>query len=303
MGKGLPRSIRRGRLGARVITAGKSLGSPAVGAAATVLAAQAGSVSYSRFFPGAAIWSGLGEAKRITATFGGVPGDIKAIAVTVIGTDAADAPLTEALPVATVDTAGQVTSVGSFKTITEIRIPAHDGTGATTSVGVSGRGDNEVLSPYTSLGIQTIFKAVTITDPAVTRNLIATTTGTNTDVKAIQVIVVGKNMLGAAISETLPVFTVDTLGTVTGSKAFKSIAYIDIPAHDGTGCNTSVGTGAKLGLPVKIGVGGGVLAAYLNAVKEATAPTIVANATDLESNTATLNSTLNGTEVKVDFYG
>jgi len=36
------------------------------------------------------------------------------------------------------------------------------------------------------------------------------------------------NEAGEAITETLPAFTVDTAGTVTGSKAFKTITSITI---------------------------------------------------------------------------
>ena len=88
-----------------------------------------------------------------------------------------------------------------------------------------------------------------ITDPAVPRNISATVGGTGGDIKAIQVIVEGTNFLDAAISETLPVFTVDTGGSVVGSKAFKTVTKITIPAHDGTGATTAIGWGDKLGLP------------------------------------------------------
>lgn len=298
MAHGLRRSLRKN--GVKEIKT-KSLGSPAVASTTGVMAAFTNDGSYHRFYPGATIWNSGGEAKRITATAGGVAADIKAIAVTVIGTDAADAPLTEALPVFTVNTAGQVTSVGSFKTITEIRIPVHDGTGATVSVGVSGRGDNEVIPAWTDQGVQTIHKTATITQPVVCRAMSATAGGTAGDIKAISVILTGKNRAGAAITETLPAFTVDSAGSVQGSKAFASIDYVDIPTHDGNGATTAIGFNEKLGLPEKLPTNQ-VLGAYLAGVKEATAPTVTASATALESNTVDLSSTLNGTEVKVDYY-
>lgn len=74
-------------------------------------------------------------ARNVTATAGGTAGDIKAIAVTIVGTDIDGNPLTEVLPVFTVDTAGIVVGIKAFKTVTSITIPAHDGTGATTAVG------------------------------------------------------------------------------------------------------------------------------------------------------------------------
>lgn len=140
-----------------------------------------------------------------------------------------------------------------------------------------------------------------ITQPDTPRNVTATAGGTSADVKAIQVIVAGTNINNEAITETLPAFTVNTTGTVTGSKAFKTITSITIPAHDGTGATTAVGTGGKLGLPEKLSRNT-VLAAYLNGTKEGTPPTVATSASAVESNTATLNSALNGNPVVIDFY-
>jgi hypothetical protein len=107
-----------------------------------------------------AIWSNI-AAKKITATAGGTPADIKAVQVVVAGFDADDKPLIETLPAFTVNSAGTVTGVGSFKTITSITIPAHDGTGATTSIGVSGGGVADVLPAFTDIGDQAILAAWT----------------------------------------------------------------------------------------------------------------------------------------------
>lgn len=140
-----------------------------------------------------------------------------------------------------------------------------------------------------------------ITQPTSPRNVTATAGGTNTDIKAIQVVITGTNAEGAVITETLPAFTVDTAGIVTGSKAFASITSITIPAHDGTGATTAIGYGAKIGLPARLSRNS-VIAAYLNGTKEGTAPTVAVSSTVLESNTATLNSALNGNDVILDFY-
>jgi hypothetical protein len=252
---------------------------------------------FHRFFSAAAIWSS-GTAKKVTASFGGTAGDIKAIQVIVIGTDAADGALNESLPAATVNTAGTVTSVGEFKTITSIEIPAHDGTGATTSIGVDGAGVADVLAAFTDLGVASVFKTATIANPAVPRSVTATAGGTNTDVKAIQAIVRGLDENGAAISETMPVFTVNTTGDVLGSKAFKSITTIDLPVHDGTGATTSFGTGAKLGVGRAL-ARDTILRAYLDNVKEATAPTVVSSASAVSGNTFQLASALNAVDVTV----
>ena len=137
-----------------------------------------------------------------------------------------------------------------------------------------------------------------ITNPAVPRAITATAGGTATDIKAIQVVIEGTNYADEVITETLPAFTVDTAGTVTGTKAFKTVTKITIPAHDGTGATTAIGFSEVLGLPYKL-AHNTVLAAYKDNVKEATAPTVTTSATALESNTIDLNSALNGKVVDV----
>lgn len=288
-----------GASGASPLAKRKIITAPALGDVDIIMAAFTDDASWHRFYKAAAIWSS-GTAKQITATFGGTAADIKAIQVKVIGTDAAGEALEEDLPAATVNTAGIVTSVGSFKTITEIQIPAHDGTGATTSIGVAGEGAADVLAAYTDIGVQSIFKTATITNPLEPRNITATAGGTATDVKAIQVVVRGTNVDGDAISETLPAFTVNTAGTVVGNKAFKTITTIDIPVHDGTAATTSIGTGAKLGLGDTL-ARDTVLNAYLANVREGTPPTVAVSASAIESNTVTLASALDGTDVVIDY--
>lgn len=139
-----------------------------------------------------------------------------------------------------------------------------------------------------------------ITNPLYPRNVTATAGGTAGDIKAVQVIVEGTNENDEVITETLPAFTVDTACTVTGSKIFKTITKITIPAHDGTGATTAVGTGNKLGLGFKL-THNTVLSAYRNNVLEGTAPTVTVSATAQESNSITLNSALNGTVVDAYF--
>jgi hypothetical protein len=157
-----------------------------------------------------------------------------------------------------------------------------------------------VHAAVTDNGAQQVITTA-ITSPDVPRNVTATAGGTAGDIKAIQVVVAGTDFEGNSISETLPAFTVDTGGTVVGSKAFKTVTSITIPAHDGTGATTAVGLGAKLGLPARLSRNT-VLAAFLNGVREATAPTVTVSSSAIESNTATLNSALNGTAVIVDYY-
>lgn len=156
---------------------------------------------------------------------------------------------------------------------------------------------NGILAAVTDNGAQQVI-TTGITQPSVARNITATAGGTDTDVKAIQVIVAGTNEAGESITETLPAFTVNTLGSVTGSKAFKTVTSITIPAHDGTGATTEIGFGEKLGLPHKL-THNTVLFAFLGNTKEGTAPTVAVSSSALESNTVDLNSSLNGTVVDV----
>jgi hypothetical protein len=137
-----------------------------------------------------------------------------------------------------------------------------------------------------------------ITQPSVPRNITATAGGTATDIGAIQVIIEGTNYADEVITETLPAFTADTAGTVTGTKAFKTITKIIIPAHDGLGATTSIGFGEKLGLPYKL-AHDTVLATYLDNTKESTAPTVTVSPTNIELNTIELNSPLAGKDVDV----
>ena len=131
-----------------------------------------------------------------------------------------------------------------------------------------------------------------ITNPSVPRNITATAGGTAGDIKAIAVIIEGTDFNNEVITETLPVFTVDTAGSVSGSKAFKTVTKITIPAHDGLGATTAIGFGEKLGIPYRLSHNT-VLKTYFDNTLEATEPTITVSSTLLSSNTIDLNTALN----------
>lgn len=143
---------------------------------------------------------------------------------------------------------------------------------------------------------QTITTA--ITDPPTPRSITATSGGTSGDIKAIQVTVNGTNEEGVVISEVLPVFTVNSPTTVEGAKAFATVTSFVIPAHDGTGATTALGTGNKVGIGTRLHRNS-VHGAFLNDVLETTAPTVVTSSTLIESNTADLDSALDASEVHV----
>lgn len=101
---------------------------------------------------------------------------------------------------------------------------------------------------------------------------------------------------GKDISETL---TLNGTTAVVGTKAFAKVTEIDLPAFTNADTDeVSVGVGDALGLPYKIEFGD-VLSAWLNKAKEGTAPTLTTDSANIESNTITLNSALNGDDVDV----
>lgn len=169
---------------------------------------------------------------------------------------------------------------------------AHIQVAATDAIAASTTGIHAAIA---NTGVQQVI-TTGITNPSVPRNITATAGGTALDIGAIQVTVNGTNYADEVITEILPAFTVDTAGTVTGSKAFKTITSITVPAHDGLGATTAIGFGEKLGLPYLL-AHNTVLATYLDNVKEGTAPTVAVDAAAIENNTMDLNSALTGTVV------
>ncbi len=179
-------------------------------------------------------------------------------------------------------------------------MPAFDGRIRTKKVTPAAASNTAVHAAVTDNGgTQTVTTA--ITNPDVPRNVTATSGGIGADIKAIQVTVTGTNEEGATISETLPIFTVNTPTTVVGSKIFATVTSISIPAHDGTGATTAIGSGSKIGLGDRLSRNT-VVAAYLNNSKEGTDPTVAVSSSAIESNSVLLNSALDGTEVAIDYY-
>ena len=138
--------------------------------------------------------------------------------------------------------------------------------------------------------------ATAITSPVYPRNITAITAGTVTDVEAVSVIITGTDMADEVITETLPVFTLDTQSTVVGDKAFKTVTSILVPAFAGVIATIAIGWGDKLGIPFTKAVHKSV-GTWLDNSLEATPATFAASATVLSSNTMDLATALNGTVV------
>jgi len=131
-----------------------------------------------------------------------------------------------------------------------------------------------------------------ITNPDVSR--ILSITG-NAATAVGNVVIVGTNAAGVAITETI----VSTgAATVAGLLAFKTVASITVPAQGAGGDTISVGVGDALGLNHYL-THNTVLASYLNNVLEATAAAVTVSATVLEENTVVLDTALDGTVVDI----
>jgi len=134
-----------------------------------------------------------------------------------------------------------------------------------------------------------------ITQPDVPRNI--TVKGNAAGIVG-NVTIHGTNASGVAITE---IIALNGANEVVGNKAFATVTSIDYPAETHAGTDTvSIGRGSKLGIGFKL-ARNTFLFAFLNNVKEAVAPTLALNATDIESNTVLLNSAIPGGQ-DVDFY-
>jgi hypothetical protein len=133
------------------------------------------------------------------------------------------------------------------------------------------------------------------------RNVTVTQTATDTEDTNGTIVVVGTDLAGDAITETI---TPNAGATVAGAKAFATITSITgvgwvIDGVEGTKDKVTVGFGALIGLPDMLTDTAQVIAASLNNVREAADPTVTVSATVLDLNTVDLGSALNGTPVKV----
>jgi len=131
------------------------------------------------------------------------------------------------------------------------------------------------------------------------RTIKATVAGTAANVKAVSITIEGEDIGGNFITEALPPFTEDTLGTVTGKLAFKKITKATCPKMDGA-VTVDIGWTEALGIPFAFS-SNPLTFALLNGVTEATAPTLVTDPDKPEKNTIALDTALDGQKA-VDVY-
>lgn len=109
------------------------------------------------------------------------------------------------------------------------------------------------------------------------------------------VVITGTNINDELITETL---AANGVNVVEGTKVFKTVTKLVVPARNGAGDKIDFGWNDKLGLPYKL-THNTVLASYHDNAKEGTAPTVTTSATAIELNTVDLNTALNGKQVDI----
>lgn len=152
-----------------------------------------------------------------------------------------------------------------------------------------------VIAAVTGSGSVTVTQSAAVSLD-VARNLVVTPGGTTADVKAGDITVTGTNVEGKVISEAFT-FLANATDPTVGSKAFKTVTGISIPAQDGGAATFAVTTGAKLGIgmrniasmPIKVLARS---AAGVETLEDAAASAF--STTLVESNTVTTTTTMDG---------
>lgn len=135
-----------------------------------------------------------------------------------------------------------------------------------------------------------------ITNPPCARNITITCTkASGGSTMSGDVVITGTNIFGEVITDTI---AEGEDGLHEGTKAFKTVTSILVPAQTNAGDKLKIGFGDKLGLPFYLNYADQVIQCSLNNVIEATRATVVADVDEIEKNTIDLNSALNGSVVR-----
>lgn len=214
------------------------------------------------------------------------------VTFTTAGTTAADAPADAVITgldkdgnaqtetVTLSQTAATATSAGYWSDITSIAFAAGDGTGATIAVGYAAT----LLKKATA----TVASAVTVAGSTLVqtnlalypRQLVFTTAGTTAADAPATATVVGKDIQGNRITETVTL--AQTATTATSENFFAEVLSISYPAADGTGATIAVSPGAAIGLRRKVKSRAGAVCL----LKEIAAGSVVTNGTITAATTA-----------------
>lgn len=128
------------------------------------------------------------------------------------------------------------------------------------------------------------------------RTVTAVCSGTQTG----NMVITGTNIADAVITETIAL-TSDT--PVESTKAFKTVTRIRLPQKVASE-TIIVGWGDKIGIPFMLGAAADrpQIEVTFNGVIETTAPTVTADADEIEKNLIDLDSALDGSEVCIYYY-
>lgn len=135
-----------------------------------------------------------------------------------------------------------------------------------------------------------------VADPDVPRAIQLSIAGTAADIGTCTATLSGTNFKGASITEDFSI-TANTAETLQGSKAFKTITSLALPAaceDSPYGATWSLGYSEKLGLSKCMDYAGHVLFSTVAGAYESTRATVTADADEIEKNVADFNGTMNG---------
>lgn len=133
--------------------------------------------------------------------------------------------------------------------------------------------------------------------PDVPRNITVTQTAGDTEDTNGTIVVVGTDIAGNAITETL---TPKAGATVAGAKAFKTVTSVTgvgwvVDGVEATKDTVTVGVGSLIGLPYLLPADSLVIAGTLAGTREATLPVLTRSSTVLDLNTCDFTSAWAGT--------
>ncbi len=145
-----------------------------------------------------------------------------------------------------------------------------------------------------------------ITNPDVPRALSVTIGGTAAGVQSSSIVVTGTNVEGKVITESF-ITTIGTTGTINGTKAFKTVTSVSIPAQVGSGATVAVGTRNVLGVYHRLFNQNTTVKVYsastvYGALTMQAPPAVVANDRDIEKNTVAPATTPDGTKILIICY-
>lgn len=163
--------------------------------------------------------------------------------------------------------------------------------------------DRFVVSANMKVGAYTL-AATTMPEAAVARKLLITVTRVDADDTMGTLDIVGTDIAGNALSETIIPVANSAVTTVNAFKTVTSITGAGWVRNGagGTEDTIKVGTSEAIGLPDMLTDTAQVVTASLNNAREGTHPTVTVSGSVLAANTVDLDSALAGTPVKIYYW-